>query len=256
MINLRNVSLRRGEKQILTGINWTTHKGEHWFLMGNNGSGKTTLMEIIMGYLWPQEGHVSVLGRRFGEVYLQELRANIGYVSPWIFKHMREYIPVEHVIASGTDASVGYFDNLTKPLEKKIDELLTFFHCSELQGRTFGTLSTGQQFKVMLARALMNEPRIIILDEPFSLLDVGSRIQMYQYIETICRSEGSPQVIIVTHHFDDLISVFTHGLLLKEGSIYQKGFREHVLRKEVLSGAFDISTELIPFKLVQREQIL
>jgi iron complex transport system ATP-binding protein len=213
--------------------------------MGNNGSGKTTLMEIIMGYLWPQEGHVSVLGKHFGEVYLQELRANIGYVSPWVFEHMRDYIPVEHVIASGTDASVGYFDNLTIPLEKKIGELLTFFHCSELKGRAFGTLSTGQQFKVVLARALVNEPRILSLDEPFSLLDVGSRIQMYQYIETICRSEEGPQVILVTHHFDDLIQVFTHGLFLKEGSIYGKGPRESVLCREMISGAFDIPEEQV-----------
>jgi len=245
LIDITDVSLQRGGIQILSHIDWKTQRGEHWFLMGNNGSGKTTLMEIIMGYLWPQEGRVAIMGQSFGEVYLQELRAAIGYVSPWVFHHTRSYIPVKHVIASGMDASVGYFDSFTPRIEARIRELLCFFHCEELENRTFGTLSSGQQLKVMLSRSLMNDPVLMLLDEPFSLLDVGSRFQMYRYVERICRLEKGPQIILATHHFDDLIPVFTHGLLLKQGSIYGKGPREAVLRREMISGAFDIPEEQV-----------
>jgi iron complex transport system ATP-binding protein len=240
LIDLRGVSVRRGKVAALIDVDWKTYRGEHWFIMGNNGSGKTTLLEIIMGYLWPQEGSVAILGRRFGEVYLQELRSRIGYVSPWIFHHMRDYIPVRHVIASGTDASVGYFESFSPKLEQKTVDLLRFFHCEELHDRPFGTLSSGQQLKVMLARSLINDPAVMLLDEPFSLLDIGSRYQMYRYMEKICTLEGGPQVVIVTHHFDDLTPVFTHGLLLKKGRVYRKGPRDRVLRAEVLSGALDI----------------
>jgi iron complex transport system ATP-binding protein len=245
LIDLTDVSLQRGGVPILSHIDWKTHTGEHWFLMGNNGSGKTTLMEIIMGYLWPQKGRVAIMGQPFGDVYLQELRAAIGYVSPWVFHHTRSYIPVKHVIASGMDASVGYFDRFTPQIEARVRELLCFFHCEDLGNRTFGTLSSGQQLKVMISRSLMNDPVLMLLDEPFSLLDVGSRFQMYRYIEKICRLEKGPQVILATHHFDDLIPVFTHGLLLKRGSIYGKGRREAVLRREMISGAFDIPKEQV-----------
>lgn len=174
IIALHSVSMTRGGKEVLQDISWTTRQGEHWFIMGNNGSGKTTMMEVIMGYLWPQRGSVSVLGNRFCEVYLQELRRRIGYVSPWIFKHLGDHVPVEDVIASGTDASVGYYNEFTPALHRNIRAQLDFFHCVDLMERRFGTLSSGQQLKVILARSLINDPDIMILDEPFSLLDIGS----------------------------------------------------------------------------------
>jgi iron complex transport system ATP-binding protein len=245
LIELRNVSVTRGGSRVLHNISWTTRQGEHWFVMGNNGSGKTTLMEIIMGYLWPQEGSVTVLGKRFGQVYLQDLRKRIGYVSPWIFKHLGDHVPVEDVIASGMDASVGYYDRIAPSLREKIDRRLDFFHSGELVKRRFGTLSSGQQLKVILARSLINDPKIMILDEPFSLLDIGSRMSMYHYIEKLCRNGRGPQLLLVTHHLDDIITPFSHGLLLKEGRTYRQGPRVEVLQKNHLVGAFDLPEQTI-----------
>ncbi len=160
IIALHSVSMTRGGKEVLQDISWTTRQGEHWFIMGNNGSGKTTMMEVIMGYLWPQRGSVSVLGNRFGEVYLQELRRRIGYVSPWIFKHLGDHVPVEDVIASGTDASVGYYGEFT-------------------------------------------------------------------------------------HHLNDIISPFSHGLLMKEGRIFYQGRRDEVLQGQRLAEAFDLPDDIL-----------
>jgi iron complex transport system ATP-binding protein len=240
IIVLKNLSITRGGNPVLLDVSWKTKRGEHWFIMGNNGSGKTTLMEIIMGYLWPQGGSVTVLGHRFGKVYLQDLRRRIGYVSPWIFRHLGGHVPVEDVIASGTDASVGYYNRITLSLQQRIGALLDFFHARDLEKRRFGTLSSGQQLKVILARSLINNPEIMILDEPFSLLDIGSRMAMYLYIDKLCRDEGGPQLLLVTHHLDDIGSCFTHGILLKEGRIYLKGPREEVLQPGTLARAFDL----------------
>jgi iron complex transport system ATP-binding protein len=245
IIAIRNVSLMRGGKEILQDISWTMRRGEHWFIMGNNGSGKTTMMEVIMGYLWPQKGSVDVLGNRFGQVYLQDLRRRIGYVSPWIFKHLGDHVPVVDVIASGMDASVGFYSELSPALHEKIRAQLDFFHCTDLIDRRFGTLSSGQQLKVVLARSLINEPDIMILDEPFSLLDIGSRLSMYRYIKKLCLNGKGPQLLLVTHHLDDVISPFSHGLLMKEGRIFYQGRRDAVLQAKRLARAFDLDENVL-----------
>ncbi len=245
VIELDKVTFLRGAKSILKSINWTTRQGEHWFIMGNNGSGKTTLMELLMGYLWPQKGSVSVLGKRYGKVYLQDLRREIGYVSPWIFKRMSDFIPVEDIVASGTDASVGYYGPIPPSLKKKINQKLQFFGCADLLKRKFGTLSSGQQFKVIMSRSLINNPSILIFDEPFSLLDIGSRLNMYRYIDLLGRQRGGPQLIMVTHHLDDITATFTHGLLIREGRIYRQGTKIEILDAGVLAGAFGIPDDVL-----------
>ena len=208
--------------------------------MGPNGSGKTTLVEILMGYLWPQKGEVRVLGELFGQTNLPELRARVGYVSPWIFKRMPQETIVEDVVASGFDGSVGSFGRKSKAIQKSVDRQLRFFGCQALRSRTFGTLSSGQQLKIVLARALVHEPGLLILDEPFSLLDVGARVDMYHLISRLASSRHAPQLLLVTHHREDLLSVFTHGLILKGGGIHAQGKRKNVLSPTVLSKAFNV----------------
>jgi len=131
-------------------------------------------------------------------------------------------------------------------LKKKIKQKLQFFGCKELLKRKFGTLSSGQQFKIIMSRALINNPSILILDEPFSLLDIGSRFNMYRYIELLGGQKNGPQLIMVTHHLDDITANFTHGLLIREGRIYRQGKKEEILDKSVLAGAFDIPDNVLP----------
>jgi iron complex transport system ATP-binding protein len=152
---------------------------------------------------------------------------------------------VEDVIASGMDASVGFYSELSPALHEKIRAQLDFFHCTDLIDRRFGTLSSGQQLKVVLARSLINEPDIMILDEPFSLLDIGSRLSMYRYIEKLCLNGKGPQLLLVTHHLDDVITPFSHGLLMKGGRIFFQGRRDAVLKAKRLARAFDLNENVL-----------
>lgn len=240
IIRLTNVTVFRGAKLVLPHFNWTTRRGEHWFIMGANGSGKTTLMDVLMGYLWPRDGKVEVLGREFGRTSLPELRKLVGCVSPWIFKRMAPEISVEDVVASGFDASLGFFRRKTPLVKQAVRRWLGFFGCRGLESRLFGELSSGQQLKVILARALVHDPALVILDEPFSLLDIGSRVRIYHYIEKIARRKSSPQFILVTHHREDILPVFGHGMILKEGALESIGSRQEVLAPANLARAFDI----------------
>jgi iron complex transport system ATP-binding protein len=250
LIDIRDVSITRGGQTVLCGIDWCTLPGEHWFVMGNNGSGKTTLMEILMGYLWPQHGTVSVLGERYGQVYIQELRKRIGYVSPWVFEHTGPHIPVEDILASGMEGSVGYASDIPRNVRIQIERQLAFFGLHGFEKRHFGSLSSGQCLKVMLARSLIANPRVLILDEPFSLLDIGSRYAMYSFIQKISTDSDGPQLILVTHHLDDIQPAFSHGLILKNREVFKQGPRDEVLSTHTLSQAFDIPSESVHFRVL------
>lgn len=241
VISIKNVSVKRGGKQVLKNITWNTYSGEHWFLMGQNGCGKTTLIEILIGYLWAQEGSVCIMGEQFGHTNLRDLRAKVGYVSSWIMKRMQPDTLVEDVVASGVDGSVGSFEIKSQKLMTSVKSKLKFFSSLDIVGRKFGTLSSGQQLKCLLARAMINNPKLLILDEPFSLLDVGSRIDLYEHITELCNTKSAPQIIMVTHHKEDIIPIFTHGIIIKDGKIAVQGLREDVLNPSVFAKIFGIS---------------
>lgn len=238
LIQLNSVSIMRGEKKVLKNFSWETKPGEHWFILGENGCGKTTLIEIISGYLWPQEGSVMVLGERYGSVDVRDLRKRIGYVSPWIFNRMRFNVPLSHVVASGIDASAGYWGKLSPELVRRVKKSLKFFGIENLYDRPFGACSSGQQLRSILARAHFNAPKILVLDEPFAQLDIGARLTMYSYLKKLSLQKNAPQIIMVTHHLEDIQPLFTHGMIMKEGKILIQGLRRRILDRKVLQQAF------------------
>ncbi|MEW5894806.1 MAG: ATP-binding cassette domain-containing protein [Candidatus Omnitrophota bacterium] len=239
IIDLKNISIRRGGNQVLKGFSWSMRDDQNWFIMGNNGCGKSTLLEIIAGYLWPQSGRVRVFGETYGEAFLPDLRKKIGYVAPWVLNRIQGSMSVEEVIASGLEASIGVWGQLSDAMMNKVDAQLEFFQIQDLRGRCFGLLSTGQQLKVALARARINNPRLLILDEPFSTLDIGTRMKTYALMEKMAHIEHGTRVIMVTHHLDDIVNIFTHGMILKGGVIFKRGVRDRVLNRAVLNEAFD-----------------
>lgn len=240
LISLKNLSITRSNKPVLHQFSWETTSGQHWFILGENGCGKTTLIEIIAGYLWPSEGSVEVLGKRYGEVDIRELRKTIGYVSPWIFTRIERHTSISHVVASGVDASAGFWGKLDVGLERKVKKSLSFFGIKELYSRPFGNCSSGQQLRAILARAHFNNPAIVILDEPFSQLDIGTRLSMYKHLEKLARQKRSPQIIMITHHLEDIAPLFTHGLIMRDGKIYKQGKRKEILKQQVLKQAFHL----------------
>ncbi len=247
VIDIEHLYLSRQETEVFVDFSWKVKAQEHWFIMGNNGCGKTTLLDALMGYVRFQKGLIRVLGAQLGKVFIPDLRKKIGYVSPWIFKRMRDTMPVSKVVASGVDGSVGYWGDIPLPLQQKVAEQLEFFHCAHLAQRSWGSLSSGQQFKVILARASVNAPRLLLLDEPFSQLDIGARLKAYDFIERLAGQGKGLSVILVTHHLEDISDLYTHGLLFKDGQNYLRGPREEVLIAEAFNDIFHIEAKKLKF---------
>ncbi|MCH5584600.1 ABC transporter ATP-binding protein [Shimazuella sp. AN120528] len=241
IVEMKNVSWRRDQRLILDQINWEIHKGEHWCLVGLNGSGKTSILDLINGYHWPTSGEITVLDQRFGETDLRELRKKIGWVSTSMQQRLHGYETIENVVLSGKFASVGVYE---KPIEddyEQVNTLLQEWRCGHLQGRIYQTLSQGEKQKVLIGRALMASPELLILDEPCTGLDIFAREQVLHMIDQIAKSPNAPTLIYVTHHIEEILPCFTHTLLLKQGQVAQKGWTKDVLTEQNLSEFFQTS---------------
>lgn len=235
VIELHQVSWRRQDHWVLREVNWQVREGEHWCLFGMNGSGKTTLLNLINGYIWPTAGSVTVLGRRFGQVDLRELRKLIGWVSSSLQAKLPGSDRVEEIVLSGKYASIGLYDQVTEEERAAAREWLSLMGCLPYADRAYHTLSQGEQQRVLIARALMANPRLLILDEPCSGLDLLGREQLLATIEQLARRPDAPTLIYVTHHLEEVLPCFTHTLLLRDGQVFQTGQTEELFQPEVLS---------------------
>jgi iron complex transport system ATP-binding protein len=240
IITFHHVNWTRNGKDILSDINWTINPGEHWGILGLNGSGKTSLLNIITGYHFPSSGEVTVLGNRFGETNLPELRKKIGFVSSSLgrFSHILEHESIEEIIVSGKFASFGLYEEVQQEDWKKADSLIGQFGLRHLQGKPYSLLSEGERRKVLIARAVMNDPEILILDEPCSGLDILSREQVLSLTQEIMGQDRL--VLYVTHHIEELVKGITHVLLLHQGKVLAAGPKKEVITEAILSEAFEI----------------
>lgn len=244
VIELKDVLFRRGNKEILINIDWKIEKDEHWAILGLNGSGKTSLLNIISAHQFPTEGEVHVLGNRFGETNLPELRKEIGYVSSSLerFAQMFQNETVERVIISGKFASFGLYEHPSPTDWERADELLHDFRLSYLKGKQIHLLSEGEKRRVLIARALMNKPRMLIMDEPCSGLDLLSREQFLHTLEAVTRN--GCHLVYVTHHVEELMEDITHVLLLKEGRIVASGKKKDVMTDELLTETYEVPVKV------------
>lgn len=244
IIDLKHVSFKRSNKEILTNIDWTIKKNEHWAVLGLNGSGKTSLLNIISAHQFPTEGGVHVLGNRFGETNLPELRKEIGYVSSSLerFAQMFQNESVERVIISGKFASFGLYEQPSPADWKRADELLCDFRLSYLQGQRLNLLSEGEKRRILIARALMNKPRMLIMDEPCSGLDILSREQFLHTLQVVTKNDC--HLVYVSHHVEELMEDITHVLLLKEGRIVASGKKEDVMTDELLTETYNVPVKI------------
>ncbi|MGG1660330.1 ABC transporter ATP-binding protein [Brevibacillus sp. NRS-1366] len=248
ILDVKKVTWQRDETTILQNINWQVRGNEHWCLVGLNGSGKTSLLKIICGYTWPTSGEVNVLGNLYGTVDLREVRKSIGWVSTALIAQLHEHETAFRVILSGREATIGLYSVPSAEDVKKAEDLLITFGCAALKNRPFGALSQGERQKVLIARALMASPRLLILDEPCTGLDLLSREQLLAMIEQIAAQPNGPTLLYVTHHIEEILPCFTHTLLLKDGAVDQAGPNDQVLTAERLSRFFGVPVN------VQRSQ--
>lgn len=240
IVDVENVSWQREERMIVEKINWQVKPGEHWCLVGQNGSGKTTLLNLITGDIWPTKGKISVLGHRYGEVDLRELRKQIGWVSTALQAKLHGHEKVEKVVLSGKFATIGLYSQPSSEDRDDAFRLMKTFGCYELMHRSYETLSQGEQQKVLIARALMASPRLLILDEPCTGLDLLAREQLLQMISQIAERPDAPTILYVTHHIEEILPCFSHTLLLKSGQVFQSGPTANVLTAEQLSAFFEV----------------
>ncbi|AMQ20515.1 ABC transporter ATP-binding protein [Geobacillus sp. JS12] len=238
IIRMRDVSWARGERTILRDINWEVKEGEQWAILGLNGSGKTSLLNIVTGYQYPTRGEVEVLRYRFGQASLPEMRRHIGFVSSALdqFHDTLQTETVEDVIISGKFATIGLYDAVTREDRDQAEALMESFRLQAVKGKRYATLSQGEKRKTLIARALMANPKLLILDEPTVGLDLLAREEILALIGQIVTQPC--HLLYVTHYIEEIVDSITHVLLLQDGRILAAGQKEEVLTDERLSEAF------------------
>ncbi len=238
MIKAENISVIRNSKYLLKNINWSVAKGEHWAILGLNGSGKTTLLNMINGYLFPSDGRLHVLGNTFGKCDIRELRKDIGWVSTSIQERFYVTESVQNIVLSGKYASIGLFDEPNEEDWERAKYLLHMLDLSDFAKRTYLSLSQGEKQKALIARGLMSSPKLLILDEPCTGLDIFAREQLLSTIESLSHKEDAPTLIYVTHHAEEILPIFSKTLLLRNGEIHSSGETKHLVTSNNLSDFF------------------
>ncbi|MEK5102820.1 ABC transporter ATP-binding protein [Cytobacillus sp. FSL M8-0252] len=244
VLQIENVYWSRNQELILKNMNWQVNNGDHWAVLGLNGSGKTTLLNMVMGYIWPTSGQISVLGHTYGKVDLQQVRQSIGWVSSSFQEKIRPYERVQDIIVSGKYASIGLYDEPSMDDIEEANEWLEQFHLIQLQNETYQTCSQGEKQKILIARALMAHPKLLILDEPTTGLDFVSREQLLDSIARISKQKEAPTIIFVTHHIEEIIPIFNKSLLIKDGTVFKSGNTSELLTSETLTDFFGITVEV------------
>ncbi|MGM0698216.1 MAG: ABC transporter ATP-binding protein [Actinomycetota bacterium] len=245
VLNLDSVSVRRGTNFLLDDFSLTVAEGEHWAVLGPNGAGKTTLLEIAAGRMHPTTGAVNILEEQLGRVDVFELRPRIGYASTILANRIPSS---EAVLDTVLTAAYGVTGRWVEEYEQddieRARDLLAAFHITHLADRTFGTLSEGERKRVQIARALMTDPELLLLDEPASGLDFGGREELLGALSEILSSKWAPATIMVTHHVEEIPEGITHVLLLSEGTDLAAGPIEETLTAENLAATFGIDVKL------------
>lgn len=246
IISLDNVSYIRNGKYILKDINWHVNRGEHWVILGPNGSGKTTTLNMVNGYIFPSQGHVKVLEFEFGHSSIIELRKRIG----WVSSALSQFIPTNdyplHIVLSGKFASLGLWEKVDDDDIARANEILDLLKIRHLAERKYGMLSQGEKQKVLIGRALMNHPDIIIFDEAFNGLDIFARHDMEITIKEL--AEGNITFILVTHNTDEILPVFGKALLLKDGQVHSQGDIDDMIQYDNLSDFYGANVDVFKHK--------
>ena len=247
ILHYENVTFRREGREILRGIDWHINEGENWALLGLNGSGKSTLLGMIPAYTFPTSGEVRVFGHKFGNYAWIKIRDRVGFVSSTLnnFLSTLNFQKLEDIVISGKFSSIGIYKEVTEEDRKKAEKIIEDFGITYIKEKYFSTLSQGEQRRTLLARAFMNEPDLLILDEPCSGLDVKSREYLLSVLEKNSKNENAVPFIYVTHQIEEIIPSITHVTLLKDGKVFAKGNKKDILTDEILSEMFEMSVKIV-----------
>lgn len=244
ILEVTNLRIVREGTVVISDISWRVDHGQHWVILGANGSGKTSLLSALTGYLMPTAGEISLLGEHYGRSDWRELRKKVGIVSSSVRQMMADEEPALETVASGKYAMIDFWGELTRTDRTQAMKLLREVEAAYLAERPWRVLSQGERQRVLIGRALMARPRVLILDEPCAGLDPAAREHFLQFLQRLGRSQNAPTLVLVTHHVEEIMPVFSHLLMLKEGGVLATGKKAGVLNSNNLSEAFGDRMEL------------
>ncbi|CAM3067572.1 ABC transporter ATP-binding protein [Rariglobus hedericola] len=238
LLDIRKLSILRDRTTLLSSIDWRVERGEHWAILGPNGCGKTSLLKALTGYLTPSSGEIELLGEHYGQSDWRDLRLQVGLVTSALQASVPPDEPALETVISGKYAQLDLWMKITPADHRAGMRLLRFTGAGKLATRLWGQLSQGERQRILIARALMAKPKLLILDEPCSGLDPVAREQFLHFIDALARQPKAPTLVLVTHHVEEITPAFTHALLLKAGRVAASGARRTTLTSKNLSTIF------------------
>jgi iron complex transport system ATP-binding protein len=239
LIDFRKVSLRRGGRVLVGLVTWQVELDERWVVIGPNGAGKTSLLRIAAAMEYPSTGRAFVLGERLGRVDMSELRARVGLSSSALSQRIPDDEVVRDLVVSAGYAVLGRWREKYEDVDyEQAVDMLESLGAEHLAERTYGTLSEGERKRVLIARSLMTDPELLLLDEPAAGLDLGGREELVARLADLAADPDAPAIVLVTHHVEEIPPGFSHALILSEGQVVAGGLLSDVLTAENLSTAF------------------
>jgi iron complex transport system ATP-binding protein len=245
VLQLTDVSIVRDGNTILDNLSWTVDGSERWVILGPNGAGKTTLLQIAAALVHPSSGKAVLLDERMGAVDIFGLRPRIGFVSSAMSRRIPGNETVLNVVMTAAYSVTGRWNEEYEDVDvARAQRVLKEWKLEAFVDRTFGGLSDGEQKRVLIARAVMTDPELLLLDEPAASLDLGSREELLQLLSGFAKSKSAPAMVMVTHHVEEIPRGFTHALLLADGKVVSEGKLDDVVTAKKLSKTFGIPLEL------------
>jgi len=244
-IDLKNVSVVRPGKILLDRVDWTVNPGERWVILGPNGAGKTTLLQVVAAAMHPSAGKVRILGERLGRVDVFDLRTRIGLTSTAVADSIPPGESVRDAIVSAAYAVAGRWNEEYDEEDfARAKQIMGELRIAGLATRTFGTLSEGERKRVLIARALMTDPELLLLDEPGGGLDLGAREDLLVSLEVLAGAPQAPVLVMVSHHVEEIPLGFTHVLMMRDGQVVASGPIAKTLTAKNLGAAFSMRLDL------------
>lgn len=245
VLRLTDVSYVRNQRAILDQVSWSVDDSERWVVLGANGAGKTTLMKLAQASDYPSSGTVEVLDEQLGKVDVFELRPRIGFVSSATARRIPASETVRNVVLTAAYAVEGRWNEQYDDIDvRQADRVLAEWDLAGLADNAFGTLSDGERKRAMIARSVMTDPELLLLDEPSASLDLGARERLLQMLSGFAQSPYSPAMVMVTHHVEEIPPGFTHVMMLRDGKIAAQGPIADTLTAENLEATFGLAFDL------------
>jgi len=244
VLEISDLKIQRDGVAILDDVSWRVEQGQHWAILGANGSGKTSLLSALTGYLMPTSGEIVLLGKTYGKTDWRELRKQIGIVSSSVRQMMADDEPALETIVSGKFAMIDFWGRLSRTDKSRAMKILRQIECIHLAERQWRVLSQGERQRVLIGRALMSSPRVLILDEPCAGLDPAAREHFLQFLQRLGKSRSAPTLVFVTHHVEEIMPVFSRALILRGGKVLALGEKSKTLTTKNLSQAFGAKLKL------------